>query len=257
MTRPEYPAMSLSTAYDRWHQQVFDSAPAHPDESSPWYRLVLEYLGAVENKRILEIACGRGGFVRLLASREARVVGADFSISALRIGQQKLREREGPPLRAVLAQADAQNLPFAANSFDVVISCETIEHLLDPGAAVREMARVTRPGGLLYLTTPNYLNLMGLYELYAKVRHPGGPSGLVQPLDRRYVFFQTRSVLRNAGWKILRTDGTVYQAPLLPRHNPVEFPWLESNRTVRRFLSPFAFHYFVMAQKPSARPCAS
>jgi len=249
--------MSLSTAYDRWHQQVFDSEPAHRDESSPWYRLVLEYLGSVENERILEIACGRGGFVRLLASREARVVGADFSISALRIGQQKLREREGPPLRAVLAQADAQNLPFAANSFDVVISCETIEHLLDPRAAVREMARVTRPGGLLYLTTPNYLNLMGLYELYAKVRHPGGPAGLAQPLDRRYVFFQTRRVLRNAGWRILRTDGTVYQAPLLPRHNPVEFPWLESNRAVRRFLSPFAFHYFVMAQKPSAGPCAS
>src|SRR5438128_1742522 len=115
-------------------------------------------------------------------------------------------------------------------------------------------ARVARPGGLLYLTTPNYLNLMGLYELYALVRHPGGPSGLVQPLDRRYVFFQTRRVLRKAGWKILRTDGTVYQVPLLPRHNPVEFPWLESNRTVRKLLSPFAFHYFVMAQKPSAHP---
>lgn len=249
--------MNLSRAYDHWHQEVFDSAPAHPDESSPWYRLVLEYLGAVENKRILEVACGRGGFSRLLASRGAHIVGADFSISALRIGQQKLREREGPPFRAVLAQADAQNLPFAANSFDVVISCETIEHLRDPRAAVREMARVARPGGLLYLTTPNYLNLMGLYELYAKVRHPGGPAGLVQPLDRRYVFFQTRRVLRNAGWKILRTDGTVYQAPLLPRHNPVEFPWLESNRTVRRLLSPFAFHYFVMAQKPSVPPCAS
>ncbi len=249
--------MSLSTAYDRWHQQVFDSEPAHRDESSPWYRLVLEYLGSVENERILEIACGRGGFVRLLASREARVVGADFSISALRIGQQKLREREASPFRAVLAQADAQNLPFAANSFDVVISCETIEHLPDPRAAVCEMARVTRPGGLLYLTTPNYLNLMGLYELYAKVRHHRRAGQLVQPLDRRYVFFQTRRVLRKAGWKILRTDGTVYQAPLLPRHNPVEFPWLESNRTVRKLLSPFAFHYFVMAQKPSARPCAS
>lgn len=249
--------MSLSTAYDQWHQQVFDSEPAHRDESSPWYRLVLEYLGSVENERILEIACGRGGFVRLLASREARVVGADFSISALRIGQQKLREREGPPFRAVLAQADAQNLPFAANSFDVVISCETIEHLPDPRAAVREMARVTRPGGLLYLTTPNYLNLMGLYELYAKVRHPRRAGQFVQPLDRRYVFFQTRRLLRGAGWKILRTDGTVHQAPLLPGRNPIEFHRVESNRTIRRLLSPFAFHYFVIAQKRSTLRCAS
>ncbi len=249
--------MNLSRAYDHWHQEVFASAPAHPDESSPWYRLVLEYLGSVENERILEIACGRGGFSRLLASRGAHIVGADFSISALRIARQRLQGRPARPVPPMLAQADAQSLPFSTNSFDVVISCETIEHLRDPRAAVREMARVTRPGGLLYLTTPNYLNLIGLYELYAKVRHPGGPSGLVQPLDRHYVFFQTRRVLRKAGWKILRTDGTVYQAPFLPRHNPVEFPWLESIRAVRRFLSPFAFHYFVMAQKPSAPPCAS
>src|SRR5438445_10981162 len=210
--------MSLSTAYDQWHQEVFDSAPAHPDESSPWYRLVLEYLGAVENKRILEIACGRGGFSRLLASRGAHIVGADFSISALRIGQQKLREREGPPFRAGLAQADAQNLPFAASSFDVVISCETIEHLPDPRVAVREMARVTRPGGLLYLTTPNYLNLMGLDELYALVRHPGAPSGLVQPLDRRYVCFQTRRVWRQAGRRILGPDGPGRHVPLRSVH---------------------------------------
>src|SRR5258708_10546991 len=103
--------MNWSRAYDHWDQEVFDSAPANPDESSPWYRLVLVYLGAVENKRILEIACGRGGFSRLLASRGAHIVGADFSISALRIGQQKLRERERPPFRAVLAQAGAHNLP--------------------------------------------------------------------------------------------------------------------------------------------------
>src|SRR5260370_6752593 len=114
--------MNLSRAYDHWHQEVFDSAPAHPDESSPWDRLVLEYLGAVENKRILEVGCGRGGFSRLLASRGAHIVGADFSISALRIGQQKLREREGPSFRAVLAQADPQNLPFASNSFLLVVS---------------------------------------------------------------------------------------------------------------------------------------
>src|SRR5258708_32060240 len=103
--------MNWSRAYDHWDQEVFDSAPAHPDESSPWYRLVLEYLGAVENKRILEVACGRGGFSRLLASRGAHIVGADFSISALRIGQQRLQGRPARPVPAMLAQADAQRLP--------------------------------------------------------------------------------------------------------------------------------------------------
>jgi 2-polyprenyl-3-methyl-5-hydroxy-6-metoxy-1,4-benzoquinol methylase len=69
--------MSLATQYDQWHQRVFDSCPEHADESSPWYELVLEYLPPVENKRILEIACGRGGFVKTLASRGALVFGSD------------------------------------------------------------------------------------------------------------------------------------------------------------------------------------
>jgi ubiquinone/menaquinone biosynthesis C-methylase UbiE len=49
-----------------------------------------------------------------------------------------------------------------------VVSCETIEHVPDVGSAVREMHRVTRPGGKLFLTTPNYANLTGLYDLYSR-----------------------------------------------------------------------------------------
>lgn len=243
--------MNLATAYDQWHRQVFDSSPEHPDESSPWYRLVLEYLGPVRDKRVLEIACGRGGFVRLLAARGARMFGSDFSIAALRIGNEKLRHTQGTPLRAALTQADAQNLPYADHAFDLVISCETIEHLEDPLAALREMARVTRPGGSLFLTTPNYANFMGLYEIYAAVRHPRRKEG--QPLDRRYIFLQTRGLLRRAGWEIFRTDGTVHQFPFIPGRNPMTLPSLEANRTLRRLLSPLALHYFVIARKSGAR----
>src|SRR5712692_1987457 len=188
--------MSLQTEYDIWHQRVFDADPGHADESSPWYRLVLEYLGPVEGRRILEVACGRGGFVRHLTSRGANVFGADFSISALHIAQEKLQRTNGQAARASLVQADAQCLPYVGNSFDVVCSCETIEHLPDPQSALREMWRVTRPGGQLFLTTPNYLNWMGLYELYALVRHPHRKDG--QPFDRRQIFLQVRRWLRRA-----------------------------------------------------------
>jgi ubiquinone/menaquinone biosynthesis C-methylase UbiE len=242
--------VSLATEYDRWHTNVFESDPQHQDESSPWYKLVLEFLTPVQDKNILEVACGRGGFSRLLASKGAVVCGADFSEAAIKIAKEKLLG--DPPLanRVTYAQADAQNLPFDAGSFDIVISCETIEHVPDPRAAVREMYRVCKPGGILYLTTPNYLNFMGLYELYAAVRHPGRRSS--QPLDERYLFPQVRNFVTKAGWKIARTDGTVHQFPFIPRRDPVQFPLLESNRTIRRLLSPFAYHYFVIAQKGSA-----
>jgi ubiquinone/menaquinone biosynthesis C-methylase UbiE len=239
--------MSLSTEYDQWHTKVLESDPDHPDESSPWYKLVLEFLPPVQGKRILEIACGRGGFSRLLASKGATVCGADFSESAITIANEKLLRFPELANRLTYLQADAQSLPFADGFFDIVISCETIEHVPDHRAAVREMYRICKRGGTLHLTTPNYLNFMGLYLIYALVRHPGLKS--TQPLDKRYVFFQVRNFVTRAGWKITRTDGTVHQFPFIPRRNPVQFPSMEINRTVRRLLSPLAFHYLVIAQK--------
>jgi len=242
--------MSLATEYDKWHTKVFESDPEHADESSPWYQIVLEFLPPVQGKRILEIACGRGGFSRLLGSRDALVCGADFSASAVAIAKERLISHPSLADRVTYVQADAQNMPFDENSFDIVISCETIEHVPDPRAAVREMYRVCKPGGTLYLTTPNYLNFMGLYLIYAAVRHPGLKSS--QPLDERFFFPQIRHFVTGAGWKMIHTDGTVHQFPFIPRRDPVQFPKLESNRTIRRLLSPFAYHYFVMARKGRA-----
>ena len=242
--------MSLRTEYDAWHQRVYEADFEHDDASSPWYDLVREMIGPVAGRRILEVACGRGGFVSELALAGAHVVGCDFSHSGLRIGRSKLDQRGGDASGCGLVQGDAQNLPFAEASFDIVISCETIEHVPDAQSAVSEMYRVARPGGRLFLTTPNYFNFMGLYELYALFRHRHRKDD--QPFDRRQWFPQIRRYIHRSGWAIFHSDGTVHQFPFLPGRNPVSFPSLEANRTIRRFLSPFAFHYFVIAQKPGA-----
>lgn len=240
--------MSVATEYDKWHEKVFETDPEHADESSPWYQIVLEFLPPVQGKRILEIACGRGGFSRLLGSRDASVCGADFSASAVAIAKERLLGHPALADRVNYVQADAQNMSFDENSFDIVISCETIEHVPDPRAAVREMYRVAKPGGTLYLTTPNYLNFMGLYLIYATVRHPGLKSS--QPLDQRFLFPEIRQIVTRAGWKIVRTDGTVHQFPFLPGRDPVRISSLESSRAIRRLLQFFALHYLVIATKP-------
>jgi 2-polyprenyl-3-methyl-5-hydroxy-6-metoxy-1,4-benzoquinol methylase len=245
--------MSLAAEYNNWHQKVSDASPEGHDAKSPWYKLVSEYLPSVEGRRVLEMACGRGGFSRLLAARGARMFGADFSSTALQIARGKpdvAESQPGVPLQ--LAQADAQNLPYATSSFDMIVSCETIEHLPDPAAALREMARVARPSGRLFLTTPNYFNLMGLYYIYARARNRRATPGADQPFDRVFLFPQIRALLRNAGWRIVRTDGTVHQFPIRPGHDPVIVESLEANRALRRILSPFAFHYFVMAENAKA-----
>jgi ubiquinone/menaquinone biosynthesis C-methylase UbiE len=179
--------------------------------------------------------------------------GADFSSTALQIARGKANgARTQPHSQVDLAQADAQNLPYAKDSFDAIVSCETIEHLPDPPAALREMARVTRSGGTLFLTTPNYFNLMGLYNLYARARNRRATPGADQPFDRVFLFPQIRALLRNAGWRIVRSDGTIHQFPIRPGHNPIIVEFLEAHRKVRRMLSPFAFHYFVMATNAKA-----
>jgi 2-polyprenyl-3-methyl-5-hydroxy-6-metoxy-1,4-benzoquinol methylase len=239
--------MNFEKEYNEWHKRVFESDPSHADEQSPWYRLVLEYLLAVDGKRILEIACGRGGFTALLASRGAVMFGADFSEEALQAARRKCRG-DGC-FHFDLTKADAECLPYADKSFDVVVSCETIEHVPHPATALSEMARVCRPGGTLYLTTPNYFNVMGLYYVYARLRGRQGTPGGDQPFDQVFLFPRIRNLLRQAGWRIMHSDGTVHQFPIRRGHNPILIEALESNRTIRRLLSPLAFHYFILAQR--------
>ena len=114
----------------------------------------------------------------------------------------------------------------------------------DPSAALREMARVARPGAKLFLTTPNYFNLMGLYYIYARARNRRATPGADQPFDRVFLFPQIRALLRNAGWRIVRSDGTVHQFPIRPGHDPiiVRVPGNESRAA--QDSEPFRFPLF-------------
>jgi SAM-dependent methyltransferase len=237
---------NLRSDYDAWHERVFQLEPAHDDAVTPWYSLVREYLGDVAGLCVLEVACSRGGFVDVLKTAGARVTGCDFSMGALRAARHKStgeRNERG----AWLVQGDLQRLPFADNTFDRVIDCETIEHVPDDQSALREMFRVTQPGGKLLLTTPNYLNLMGIYDVYSRFRHPGRVDD--QPFDRRQSFVHVLRRIRSAGWSILHTDETVHQFPVIPHHNPWRWEGLEASHTIRKLLSPLALHYFVLAKK--------
>jgi len=104
--------------------------------------------------RVLEVGFGRGELLLHCAKQGARVAGVDYAEAALAIARETLREFPQADLRL----ADCTVLPFADQSFDRVVSGDVIEHLsFDDGVkALREMHRVTAPGGkILVHTTPN------------------------------------------------------------------------------------------------------
>lgn len=110
-----------------------------------------ELLGDVDlrGRTLLDVGCGFGAFSGQAVARGARVTSLDIGLQLLGRTRQQCGSRP--------VNADACRLPFADASFDVVISSECIEHTLDPAAALREISRVARPGGLIVVTTPNHL----------------------------------------------------------------------------------------------------
>ncbi|MFH1043624.1 MAG: methyltransferase domain-containing protein [Pseudomonadota bacterium] len=105
---------------------------------------------------VLDCGCGPGTVTLDIAERigEGTVVGVDMSESQVRNGMRRAARRA---LRNVsFRQGNAYALPFADASFDVVFSHALLEHLSDPGKALREFRRVLKPEGLLGACTPDW-----------------------------------------------------------------------------------------------------
>jgi ubiquinone/menaquinone biosynthesis C-methylase UbiE len=112
-------------------------------------RRFLKFVPIRSGERVLEVGCGTGVVVRDLAGlvgRRGEVVGVDASRRLLDRARALARETARRP-RIAWRLADAGSLPFAANRFDAALAVTVILHVADPLRVVREMARVTRPGG--------------------------------------------------------------------------------------------------------------
>ena len=126
-----------------------------------------------QGQRVLDIATGTGDLAAELHRQGASVTAADFAANMLRVAQRKL------PAAVPLVLADAQDLPFAAASFDRVTNAFLLRNLSDLDRALQEMRRVLRPHGLLVcleITRPApgwFARLFGFY-FYRLVPALGG-----------------------------------------------------------------------------------
>ncbi len=116
-----------------------------------WRRHAVRTAAVQPGQSVLDVACGTGDLTQAFArSPAATVVGLDFTREMLAIAQKKrVRLPSSIAARMSYVEGDAQNLPFPDASFDVVSIAFGIRNVADPDRALREFARVLRPGGRL------------------------------------------------------------------------------------------------------------
>ena len=113
-----------------------------------WKRRVVALARAVPGARALDLCCGTGDLAFALARRGAETTGLDFSAEMLGVAGERLKQcppGAGPPPQFV--QGDAQQLPFADDTFDIVTMGYGLRNLTRWERGLEEMVRVARPGG--------------------------------------------------------------------------------------------------------------
>ena len=120
-------------------QQAYDTIHGTRSltQNDSLYLWFLEQVARYGPGKLLDVSCGEGTFLRFARRAGFEAVGIDFSQIALRHACQSDPSSN-------LALADAQRLPFADESFDVVTNIGSLEHYFDTAEAAREMAQIGR-----------------------------------------------------------------------------------------------------------------
>ncbi len=126
----------------------------------------IHHMNISETDLVLDLGIGTGVSLNYYP-QHARVTGVDLSAGMLRKAREKIRERQLS--HANVFQADALRLPYADACFDAVAISFGLRNVEDPAAALRELRRVTRPGGTLVVcefSTPTWAPFRSVYVNY-------------------------------------------------------------------------------------------
>ena len=136
-----------------------------------WRKMVIDQLVAIHPKQLLDIATGTGDLaLEAVRLNPRKIVGLDISEGMLAIGRQKIKQKHLDTLIS-LEKGDSTNIPFSDNSFDAVTVAFGVRNFDDLEKGLREMLRVTKPGGkvvILEFSMPEKFPIKQLYSFYSR-----------------------------------------------------------------------------------------
>jgi SAM-dependent methyltransferase len=167
----------------------------------PVYTAAIREAGIRRGGTAIDVGCGTGRALQPLRDAvgpQGRVIGLDLTPQMLASARSKVQAGVQAGVQAdkgcLLVLADARRLPLGAATADAVFAAGLVNHLPDPAAGLAELARVTRPGGLLIVFHP-----VGRVALAARHGHTVSPDELLSPGP-------LRASAQATGWELVTYD---------------------------------------------------
>ncbi|HEY9693647.1 MAG TPA: class I SAM-dependent methyltransferase [Oculatellaceae cyanobacterium] len=142
----------IEELYDYYATQIGSekSKIYNPINDLRYEKILTQFQRLINGKKVLDVGCGKGQFVDFLSKKGWDVTGIELSDSAVTLCQQ---------FNLPVKKLDFFDASLAPESFDLVTMSEVIEHVPMPAQFITRAEELLKPGGLLYLTTPNFASL--------------------------------------------------------------------------------------------------
>jgi ubiquinone/menaquinone biosynthesis C-methylase UbiE len=170
------------------------------------HQLILSLMGELPGRRVLDVGCGDGALVCAASARGAEATGVDPN-PAMLVAARELAARAG--VRAAFMEGRIEHLPFPDISFDIVTAVTVLCLVPNAAVAVREMARVLKPGGRLVIGE------LGRWSTWAAIRRVRGWFGSRTWKTARFrSAAELTALAEQAGLSVVFIRGAVYYPPV-------------------------------------------